>query len=64
MKHAKKFLEEVQSDLMKFIFAETILIGHGIGNDLKALKVIKILNSGRKEYILAIYFLKYALGFG
>ena len=35
-----KTLNEVQKDLLKFIFDDTILIGHGIENDLKALKLI------------------------
>lgn len=33
-------LKEVQKDLLKFIFDDTILIGHSIENDLKALKLI------------------------
>lgn len=35
-----KSLQEVQKDLLKFIFEDTILIGHSIENDLKALKLI------------------------
>lgn len=35
-----KTLKEVQKDLLKFIFDDTILIGHSIENDLKALKLI------------------------
>lgn len=35
-----KSLLEVQNDLRKFISASTILIGHGLENDLKALKII------------------------
>lgn len=35
-----KTLQEVQKDLLKFIFEDTILIGHSIENDLKALKLI------------------------
>ncbi|XP_046679951.1 RNA exonuclease 1 homolog isoform X1 [Homalodisca vitripennis] len=35
-----KSLREVQSDLMGFIKADTILIGHGLENDLRALKMI------------------------
>jgi RNA exonuclease 1 len=35
-----KTLREVQKDLLKFIFEDTILIGHSIENDLKALKLI------------------------
>lgn len=35
-----KSLKEVQKDLLKFIFDDTILIGHSIENDLKALKLI------------------------
>lgn len=35
-----KSLKEVQKDLLKFVFEDTILIGHSIENDLKALKLI------------------------
>ena len=35
-----KTLKEVQKDLLKFVFDDTILIGHSIENDLKALKLI------------------------
>lgn len=35
-----KNLKDVQNDLMSFITAETILIGHGLENDLKALKIL------------------------
>lgn len=35
-----KSLREVQNDLMGFIKADTILIGHGLDNDLRALKMI------------------------
>ena len=35
-----KTIKEVQKDLLKFIFDDTILIGHSIENDLKALKLI------------------------
>jgi RNA exonuclease 1 len=35
-----KTLKEVQRDILKFIFEDTILIGHSIENDLKALKLI------------------------
>ncbi|XP_011690471.1 PREDICTED: uncharacterized protein LOC105451606 isoform X2 [Wasmannia auropunctata] len=35
-----KTLPEVQTDLLNFIHAETILMGHGLGNDLKALRLI------------------------
>lgn len=35
-----KTLKEVQKDLLKFVFEDTILIGHSIENDLKALKLI------------------------
>ncbi|XP_071876175.1 uncharacterized protein isoform X2 [Bombus fervidus] len=37
---ATKTLEDVQRDLTSFIHAETILIGHGLENDLRALKLI------------------------
>ena len=35
-----KTLEEVQKDLLKYICAETILIGHALDNDLRVLKII------------------------
>ncbi|GJQ80911.1 hypothetical protein Trydic_g4728 [Trypoxylus dichotomus] len=35
-----KTLKEVQSDLMGFISAQTVLIGHGLENDLRALKIL------------------------
>lgn len=35
-----KSLREVQNDLMGFVKADTILIGHGLENDLRALKMI------------------------
>lgn len=35
-----KSLKQVQNDLLKFIFDDTILIGHAIENDLRALKLI------------------------
>ena len=38
--NAAKSLKDVQHDLMSFINADTILIGHGLENDLKALKMI------------------------
>ena len=34
-----KSLKDVQNDLLGFINANTILIGHGLENDLRALKV-------------------------
>ncbi|KAF4524257.1 hypothetical protein B566_EDAN008805 [Ephemera danica] len=37
---ATKTLRDVQNDLMGFINADTILIGHGLENDLRALKLI------------------------
>ncbi|VEN34550.1 unnamed protein product [Callosobruchus maculatus] len=41
MKRAQtKSLREVQNDLMGFINANTILIGHGLENDLRALKIV------------------------
>lgn len=39
-KGQKKNLKEVQNDLMGFINADTILMGHGLENDLRALKLI------------------------
>lgn len=35
-----KTLREVQNDVMGFVNAHTILIGHGLENDLRALKVV------------------------
>lgn len=35
-----KNLKEVQNDLMGFINADTVLVGHGLENDLRALKMI------------------------
>ena len=35
-----KTLREVQNDVMGFINAHTLLIGHGLENDLRALKVV------------------------
>lgn len=35
-----KTLEEVQSDFLQIISSETILIGHGLENDLRALKLV------------------------
>ncbi|XP_018345068.1 PREDICTED: uncharacterized protein LOC108750223 isoform X2 [Trachymyrmex septentrionalis] len=40
MSNVTKTLPEVQNDLLNFIHAETILMGHGLGNDLKALRLI------------------------
>lgn len=41
MRNVTKTLPEVQNDLLQnFIFAETILMGHGLGNDLRALRLI------------------------
>lgn len=39
-RNTPKTLKEVQNDLMGFINAHTILIGHGLENDLKALKIV------------------------
>lgn len=39
-KHATKSLRDVQNDLMGFINADTILVGHGLENDLRALRII------------------------
>jgi RNA exonuclease 1 len=35
-----KSLQEVQNDLMYLINADTILVGHGLGNDLRGLRII------------------------
>jgi len=39
-KGATRSLKRVQRDLLSFISAETILIGHGLENDLRGLKII------------------------
>lgn len=39
-KSATKSLREVQNDLMGFVNADTILVGHGLENDLRALRLI------------------------
>ncbi|XP_063225820.1 uncharacterized protein LOC134532833 isoform X2 [Bacillus rossius redtenbacheri] len=39
-KRGTKSLREVQNDLMGFINADTILVGHGLENDLRALRII------------------------
>lgn len=39
-RNTPKTLKEVQNDLMGFINAHTILIGHGLENDLRALKIV------------------------
>ncbi|XP_033607545.1 uncharacterized protein LOC111865033 [Cryptotermes secundus] len=38
--NATKSLRDVQNDLMGFINADTILVGHGLENDLRALRII------------------------
>lgn len=38
--NASKTLVDVQRDLLKFISAETIIIGHGLENDLRALRLV------------------------
>lgn len=39
-KATTKTLKDVQNDLMGFINADTILVGHGLENDLRALRII------------------------
>lgn len=39
-KAVTKTLKDVQNDLMGFINADTILVGHGLENDLRALRII------------------------
>lgn len=39
-KTCTKTLKEVQNDLMGFVSADTVLIGHGLENDLRALRMI------------------------
>ena len=36
-------LEDVHKDLQKIIFQDSILIGHSMSNDLRVLKVLKLL---------------------
>lgn len=38
--YSVKTLKNVQKDILEFVSADTILIGHGLENDLKALKMI------------------------
>ena len=38
--NASKTLKDVQNDLLKFIHSESILIGHGLENDLRALRIL------------------------
>jgi RNA exonuclease 1 len=38
--HGTKSLRDVQNDLMELISADTILLGHGLENDLRALRII------------------------
>lgn len=40
MRYCNKTLKDVQNDLMGFISADTILIGHSLDNDLRALKMV------------------------
>ncbi|XP_066254548.1 uncharacterized protein [Euwallacea similis] len=40
IKHRTKSLAQVQRDIRKFVSSETVLIGHGLENDLKGLKLI------------------------
>lgn len=40
LSQATKSLRDVQKDLMSFVHAETILIGHGLENDLRALRIL------------------------
>lgn len=40
MKKAMKTISDVQRDLLTFIHSRTILIGHGLENDLRALRII------------------------
>jgi len=37
-------LQDVQRDLLAIISADTILVGHSLENDLKAMKVIKFIH--------------------
>ncbi|KOC66103.1 Exonuclease GOR [Habropoda laboriosa] len=40
LSRASKTLRDVQKDLTSFVHAETILIGHGLENDLRALRIL------------------------
>ncbi|XP_076169400.1 uncharacterized protein LOC143147720 isoform X2 [Ptiloglossa arizonensis] len=40
LSRATKMLKDVQKDLTSFVHAETILIGHGLENDLRALRIL------------------------
>ncbi|XP_076671100.1 RNA exonuclease prage isoform X2 [Andrena cerasifolii] len=40
LSRASKSLRDVQKDLTGFVHAETILIGHGLENDLRALRIL------------------------
>ncbi|XP_053983268.1 uncharacterized protein LOC128878781 [Hylaeus volcanicus] len=40
LSRATKMLMDVQKDLTSFVHAETILIGHGLENDLRALRIL------------------------
>lgn len=40
IKHPTKSLVQVQRDLKKLICSETVLVGHGLENDLKGLRLI------------------------
>ncbi|CAL7940482.1 unnamed protein product [Xylocopa violacea] len=40
LSRASKTLKDVQKDLTSFVNAETILIGHGLENDLRALRIL------------------------
>ncbi|XP_076243381.1 uncharacterized protein LOC143184798 isoform X1 [Calliopsis andreniformis] len=40
LSRASKSLRDVQKDLTSFVHAETILIGHGLENDLRALRIL------------------------
>lgn len=40
LNEATKTLEDVQNDLLKFVFSETILIGHSLESDLRVLKMV------------------------
>lgn len=41
MRNAKP-LREVQSDLLEFINCNTVLVGHGLENDLRALRIVHL----------------------
>jgi hypothetical protein len=50
-----KTLHQVQNDLRNFVKIETILIGHGLENDLRALEIVEtnVVDTSRKTSLPA-----------